>query len=182
MKGEAATLERYDGAAVLFHWIIAALIVFLGVLGLLFDDLPRQARPFWINLHGSVGLVYLALVVARLVWRIGHRSPRLPPDVGEFARRTSFAVHNLLYALMLATPALGVVAYVWHGRSFDYGLFQLNFGVASNREVFHPAEEIHQWLAYSLFALAALHILGALWHQFVKRDGLLLRILPRGTG
>ena len=178
MRDEAAPPERYDAAAVVFHWTIAALIVFLGVLGLLFDDIPKEARPYWINVHGSIGLIYLALVVARLAWRVGHRPPSLPPNVGEFWRRTSSAAHNLLYALMLATPALGFVAYVWHGRLFDYGLFQLNFGVASNPAVFHPAEEIHQWLAYALFALAGLHILAALWHQFVRRDGLLLRILP----
>ena len=159
MRNEAAAPERYDAGTVAFHWTVAALIVFLGVLGLLFDDLPKQVRLFWINVHGSVGLVYFALVVARLVWRIGHRPPRLPRNIGEFSRRTSFAVHHLLYALMLITPALGIVAYVWHGRSFDYGLFQLNIGVASNPAVFHPAEDIHQWLAYALLALAALHVL-----------------------
>ncbi len=181
MRDDAGAPERYDAAAVVFHWTVAALIVFLGVLGLLFDDLPKQARPFWINVHGSVGLVYLALVVARLAWRIGHRPPRLPPNVGAFSRRAASAVHHLLYALMLITPVLGLIAYVWHGRTFDYGLFQVNFGVALNRPVFHPAEEIHQLLAYMLFALAALHVLGALWHQYVRRDGLLLRILPGGA-
>ena len=181
MRDEAAPPDRYDPAAVVFHWTIAALIIFLGVLGLLFGGIPKQARPFWINVHGSVGLIYLALVVARLAWRVRHRPPSLPAEVAEFWRRTSSGAHSLLYALMLGVPALGVVAYVWHGRSFDYGLFQLNFGVASNPAVFHPAEEIHQFLAYALFALAGLHVLAALWHQFVRRDGLLLRILPRGA-
>ena len=50
-----------------FHWAVAALVVFLGTLGLLFDDIPKESRPFWINIHGCVGLVYFALVIARLV-------------------------------------------------------------------------------------------------------------------
>ena len=79
---------------------------------------------------------------------------------------------------MVLIPALGIVAYVWHGRSFDYGLFQFNFGVPSNKAIFHPAEEIHQLLAYLLFGLVGLHVLGALWHQYFRRDGVLLRILP----
>jgi cytochrome b561 len=41
---------------------------------------------------------------------------------------------------------------------------------------------IHQWLAYILFGLAALHAAGALYHHFVRRDGVLMRILPGGTG
>ena len=89
MGDKAGAAQRYDSGAIAFHWTVAAFILFLGVLGLLFDDMPKPMRPFWINVHGSVGLVYLALVVARLAWRIGHPPPRLPADVGEFSRRTS---------------------------------------------------------------------------------------------
>jgi cytochrome b561 len=173
---------RYGAGAVAFHWTTAALIVFLGSLGLLFDDIPREARPFWINVHVCVGVFYFALVIARLLWRATHKPPDLPPGVGEFSRRTSFAVHHLLYVLMLLIPLIGVVARVWHGRSFDYGVFQLNFGVASNPAVFHPAEKIHQLLAYALFALAGLHAAGAVYHHFVRRDGVLLRMMTGGTG
>jgi cytochrome b561 len=177
----APASARYGAAAITFHWTAAALIVFLGSLGLLFDDIPREARPFWINVHVCVGLFYLASVIARLLWRATHKVPDLPPDVGEFSRRTSFAVHHLLYVLMLLIPLIGVVARVWHGRSFDYGIFQLNFGVASNPAVFHPAEKIHQLLAYALFALAGLHAAGAVYHHFVRRDGILLRMMAGGT-
>ena len=178
----APALTRYGSTAVAFHWAVAALIVFLGILGLLFDDIPKESRPFWINVHGCVGLVYFALVIARLAWRMSHKPPDLPPDIGEFTRRTSLAAHRLLYALMVLIPMFGFVAYVWHGRAFDYGIAQLNFGVASNPGVFHLAEEVHQALAYCLFGLAALHAIAALYHHFVRRDGVLLRILPGGAG
>ena len=178
----APALTRYGSTAVAFHWAIAALVVFLGTLGLLFDDIPKESRPFWINVHGCVGLVYFALVIARLVWRTSHKPPDLPPDIGEFDRRTSLAAHHLLYVLMVLIPIFGIVAYVWHGRAFDYGFAQLNFGVASNPGVFHPAEEIHQVLAYCLFGLAGLHAAAALYHHFVRRDGVLLRMLLGGRG
>src|SRR5205823_6807569 len=93
--------EHYGAGAIAFHWTVGALIVFLGALGLLFDDIPRQARPFWISVHASVGLVYFVLVIARLVWRATHLAPDLPPDIGEFTRRTSLAAHHMLYVLML---------------------------------------------------------------------------------
>jgi len=173
---------RYGAAAIAFHWTVAALIVFLGGLGLLFNDIPRESQPFWINVHGCVGLLYFVLVVARLFWRATHTPPDLPPDVGEFSRRSSLAVHHLLYALMVLIPLFGIVAFVWHGRAFDYGLFRLNFGVARNPGIFHPAEEVHQWLAYGLFGLAALHAAAALWHHAVRRDGVLIRMIPGGTG
>jgi cytochrome b561 len=180
--GVAPAPARYGPGAVTFHWTVAALIVFLGGLGLLFDDIPRGARPFWINVHLCVGLIYFAAVIARVLWRTTHKAPDLRPDIGEFSRRTSFAVHHLLYVLMLLIPVVGVVARVWHGRGFDYGVFQLDFGAASDPAVFHLAEKIHQLLAYALFALAGLHAAGALYHQFVRRDGILLRMMPGGTG
>ena len=93
----------------------------------------------------------------------------------------SWGVHHLLYVLMLLIPVIGVVARVWHGLSFDYGVFQLNFGVSSNPALFHPAEKIHQLLAYALFALAGLHAAAAVYHHFVRRDGILLRMMIRGT-
>ena len=179
--GVAPPPARYGAGAVTFHWTVAALIVFLGGLGLLFDDIPSAARPFWINVHVCVGLIYFALVIARVLWRTTHKAPDLGADIGEFSRRTSFAVHHLLYVLMLLIPVVGVVARVWHGRGFDYGVFQLDFGAASDPAVFHPAEKIHQLLAYALFALAGLHAAGALYHQFVRRDGILLRMMPGGS-
>ncbi len=173
---------RYGAGAIAFHWTVAALIVVLGALGLLFDDIPRESRPFWINLHATVGLVYCALVIARLAWRWANPPPDLPSEIEEFSRRTSQATHLMLYALMLTIPVFGVIAFVWHGRAFDFGLFQLSFGVPSVRSVFRPAETIHQLLAYALFALAALHAAAALWHHTVRRDGVLMRMMPGGPG
>ena len=74
---------RYGAGALAFHWTVAGLIVFLGALGLLFDGMPREARPFWINV--CVGLIYIALVIERLLWRAADKAPRLPPDVEEFS-------------------------------------------------------------------------------------------------
>jgi cytochrome b561 len=178
----APALTRYGSTAVLFHWVVAALIVFLGTLGLLFDDIPRESRPFWINIHGCVGLLYFALVVGRLAWRMSHKPPEPPLSIGELDRRISLAAHHLLYALMIVIPSFGFVAFVWHGRAFDYGFARVNFGVASNPDVFHFAEDVHQLLAYCLFGVVALHAAAALYHHFIRRDGVLLRMLPGRTG
>ena len=83
-----------------------------------------------------------------------------------------------MYILMFVTPIVGVVTFIWHGRIFDFGFFQINFGIRSNQTVFEPTEDIHGYLAYAIFALAGIHTLAALWHQFILRDGVLARMWP----
>lgn len=169
---------RYTHGAMALHWIMAVLIVVVGVLGLLHDSWPRHSQAFWINVHALIGLLVWVLIVVRLWWRRTHPPPALPPEIGVLPRRLSYAVHLLLYLLVFVTPLVGIVTFIWHGRAFDFGLFRVDFGVRSNRAIFHPTEDIHGYLAYTLFALIGIHVLSALWHQFVWRDRLLQRMWP----
>jgi cytochrome b561 len=172
---------RYDRVAIALHWITALLIVVVGVLGLLHDSWPRRTQAFWINLHALIGLSLWALVVVRLWWRLGHPPPAPPAQTGILTHRLAHAVHLLLYLLVLVIPLVGIVTFVWHGRAFDFGLFKVDFGVHSNRAIFHPTEDIHGYLAYVLFTLVGLHLLAALWHQFVRRDRLIQRMWPAAS-
>ena len=169
---------RYGGVAIFYHWTIAALVVVVGTLGLLHDSWPHSTQAKWINIHALFGLAVWVLMMLRLVWRMSHRPPDLPPDIGEFSRRTSYPVHLLMYLLLFVIPIFGIVTFIWHGRVFDFGFFRIDPHVRSNRAVFHPTEDIHGYLAYALFTLAALHALAALWHHFVRRDRVLLRMWP----
>jgi cytochrome b561 len=165
-----------------FHWTMAVLIVVVGVLGLLHDSWPKQTQSFWINLHALIGLSVWVLIVARFWWRSRHSPPKLPSEAGELSRRFSYPVHLLLYALIFVIPLVGIVTFIWHGRVFDFGLFRVDFGVRRNRAIFHPTEDIHGYLAYVFFALVGIHALAALWHHFVRRDGVLLRMWPARRG
>ncbi|MBV8496414.1 MAG: cytochrome b/b6 domain-containing protein [Gammaproteobacteria bacterium] len=171
---------RYSSRAIALHWIVAVLVVVVGVLGLLHDSWPKTTQAYWINLHALLGLLLWGLLWMRLAWRRGHPPPDLPADAGTFARRLSYPVHLLLYLLLFVIPILGIVTFVWHGRAFNFGIFRIDFGVARNPAIFRPTEDIHGYLAYVLFGLAGVHALAALWHQFVRRDGLLLRMWPPG--
>ena len=154
------------------------LVVGVGILGLLHDDWPKATQEFWINVHAVIGILLWFALIARFGWRSRHAPPMLPSNVGAFARRFSSSVHWALYALMFITPIVGFVTFIYHGRIFDFGLFQVYFGVAKNRAVFHPTEDIHGYLAYALFGLAGLHALAAVWHQFYLHDRVLGRMWP----
>jgi len=154
------------------------LVVIAGILGLLHDSWPKQTQAFWINVHSLIGLSLWLVLVARFVYRLRHSPPTLPAKIGAFSRRFSSLVHLLLYALMFVIPILGVVTFVYHGRVFNFGVFELDLGIKKNRSIFGPTEDIHGYLAYALFALAGLHALAALWHRYILHDGVLARMWP----
>jgi cytochrome b561 len=157
------------------------LVVIVGILGLLHDDWPKQTQSFLINIHAVLGLMLWLLLMVRFAWRLRHAPPPPVADLNGFARRLSSPVHLLLYALLFVIPMVGIVTFIYHGRIFDFGVFQLDPGIKKDRAVFHPTEDIHGYLAYALFALASLHAIAALWHHFYLRDGVLRRMWPAAS-
>ncbi len=170
------TAVRYRLGAIGFHWAMFMLVVIVGVLGLLHDSWPKQTQAFWINVHALIGILLWLVLVARFGYRLRHSPPALPSNISAFSRRLSSPVHLALYGLMFIVPIIGFVTFIYHGRVFHFGLFDLNFGIKKSRAVFEPTEDIHGYLAYALFALAGLHALAALWHHFVLRDGVFARM------
>ena len=168
---------RYGRAAMTFHWLTFALVVVVGVLGLLHDDWPKQTQSFWINIHALSGTFLWLLVMARLAWRVRHEPPAAA-DLRPLARRLASSTHLILYLLLLVIPVVGLVTFIYHGRVFDFGVFQIDPGIKKDRAVFHPTETVHGYLAYALFAFASLHAAAALWHHFYLRDGVLRRMWP----
>jgi cytochrome b561 len=174
-----ADVERYGSGAIAFHWMMFLLVVCVGILGLLHDSWPKQTQKFWINIHALLGLLLWFVLIARFWWRTRHRPPAPPAGQGALSLRFLGAMHIALYALLFVTPIVGLITFVYHGRILDLGLLRIDFGIKSNRAIFHPTEDLHGYLAYALFGLAALHALAALWHQFILRDGLLARMWPK---
>jgi cytochrome b561 len=169
---------RYRPAAIVFHWTMFGLVVIVGILGLLHDSWPKQTQGFWINIHALIGLLLWFVLLARLAYRLRHVPPTLPAGIGALSRHFSSPVHLLLYGLMFIIPIIGFLTFVYHGRVFNFGVFELNLGVKRNPAIFRPTENVHGYLAYALFSLAGLHALAALWHRFVLHDRVVARMWP----
>ena len=71
MSGDAGSPTRYDTPTILLHWLTALLVVGLFALAEIWDALPRTpARKLLQSLHVSFGLLFAAVLVARIVWRL----------------------------------------------------------------------------------------------------------------
>lgn len=172
------TADRYTRTAIVLHWLIAALVVGMILLGQVMTELPRQTplRGALFNLHKSLGLLVLALVVARLAWRISHRPPPLPAAIPAWNRQLASITHASFYILLLAQPLLGYVASVFgkYGVKF-FGLPLPAWG-SDNPAVREPFLAAHHLVADVLVGLIALHLAGVAWHLFGREPDLWRRM------
>ena len=157
-----AERQGYSGLQIALHWAVGILIVFNyfvsdGMGDALDHMLEGEGGPvdsIVPTLHVWVGVTVLVLVLLRLVTRLVQGAPA--PMGHGWADRLASLGHGLLYLLMLAVPVLGAIT--WFGKTDATGDF-------------------HALAANVLVILALGHSLVALVHQFILKDGLLLRML-----
>lgn len=178
-QGASSPALRYGGTAMAFHWILAILIMGTFFFGLYMTDLPfSPARLKQFNWHKWAGITILALSALRLLWRLTHRPPALPP-MPAWQARASHALHGFLYVLFFATPLVGWAYSSATGFPVVYfGVLQLPDWVGKNAELADVLKLVHHFLAYGLGTLVALHIAAALKHQWFDKDRLLDRMNP----
>ena len=180
---------RYTSVAIVLHWLLALGILGLLVVGLAMTQLPlTPMRQFSLyQLHKSVGVTSLLLVILRLIWRLLHRPPPMPDTMPQFEKRAAESTHILFYFLMLGLPLSGwalVSASVFNIPTVLYGIIPWpNMPVLSNLSNKAPVEAtlktLHAYGAWLLLAVLALHLGAVLRHQFILRDDVLRRVSLR---
>jgi superoxide oxidase len=170
--------QNYGRPLIVLHWLMALLIVGLYAVGLSIDLFDKPLRPPIVNLHAIFGLLLLTLVIPRIVWRLTHTKPPYPASMGPNFQRMAAAGHGVLYLLMIAVPLVGVPTFLYRGRALDFGLFQIASPFAPDRDTAHQFGEFHELFAHVLIAVAAGHVLIALYHQFILRDNIIARMKP----
>ncbi len=182
---QAAGGWRYDGVARAFHWVVVAmLVVQYSVALLLASILPKSAEDSLIAWHFSMGSSVCVVMLARLAWRLTHPVPPPPADLSPGLQMLSRLTHWTFYAGFIVLPVLGWAAASAHGAQVRLaGLIPLPMLGTKDNPFGTAMQTVHPIIAVTLLAVIALHIAGALYHAFVKRDGVVGRILPgRDTG
>jgi cytochrome b561 len=179
---------HYTRIAIILHWIIAILMIVNVPLAWIANDLPDGWIQPFVDTHKSIGITVLGLALLRILWRFGHKPPTMPPSYRPWERRGAHAAHLLLYVLMIALPVTGWMHdSAWkeaalHPMQYFFLMPWPRIAWIADlepafRETFHTVFGlIHAWLGYFLYALLALHIAGALKHQFLDGEAELQRM------
>lgn len=170
----------YTSIAKLFHWGMALLIIGMLAVGLYMVGMPNSPDKFQLyGWHKALGAILLGLLVLRLLWRLTHRPPAMEANMPALIRIAAHLGHLGLYACMLAMPVTGWVMSSAAGYPVSvFGWFNLPALVEKNQALAKQSNELHTLIAYAFIALIVVHILGALYHHIIRKDGVLTRMLP----
>jgi cytochrome b561 len=169
----------YSTPAIVLHWLLAALIAFMAGLGWYMMTVEREpGGPPLFDLHKSVGLIVMALVLLRLLWRTGHRPQPLPASVPRWQARLSGLVQSMLYAAMVLVPLTGILGASYSRSGLRFFGAQLPRWTTPSRPTAHQFFEIHSVLVWVLVVLVVLHTLAGLKHLLVDRDQVFARMWP----
>jgi cytochrome b561 len=177
----ANSKTRYGAIPQILHWLTAIFVICGWLLGQFGDDLPKgNARALGLLAHMTLGQCVIALLVARLAWRMANPPP--PPEKTPLGRLLEMAAklsHFTLYALLLAVPFVGIVVQLKRGDALPiFGVWDVASPWPTDRALAKSILKVHEYLADALLILAGVHSVAALVHHWVFRDRTLLRMLP----
>jgi len=171
---------RYTHTAVALHWLIVLAIVAAATVGLYMAGLsfsPQKLKLY--SWHKWIGVTIFLLAIARVLWRLTHPAPGLPPAMPRWQQTAALATHVALYVLVLIIPLSGWLMSSALGVKTVYlGLIPLPDLLAKNKELGEALKGVHVALNWTLAAVVLVHVGAALKHHFVERDDVLHRMLP----
>jgi cytochrome b561 len=175
----ASAGPAYSVTARVLHWVVAALVLFMVPVGIIIANEwggPVQ-QPLY-DLHKSVGVLLLPLVLARLLYRLTHPPMPLPADIPALQQFAAHATHWALYGLLIVQPVVGLIATSAYPAPLPmFGLFELPPVWPENRPLSERLFALHRWMGIAIAVVAAMHIGAALHHHFVRRDRVLMRMV-----
>lgn len=152
------TTTGYSGLQIGLHWLIAVLILVAWFTGEGAEEAleaVEEGGTAGFVPHVAVGLAILALVLVRVLVRLGRGAPAAPGAPGSLSVLAADWGHRLIYLLMIAVPLGGI------------SVFFLGLDVG----------DVHGLAANVLMLVVLGHALMALYHQYVLKDGLLRRMM-----
>jgi cytochrome b561 len=176
---------RYGFVTKALHWTVFLLILNQFIVAAAMLNTPPEettagfTQGTLYNWHKSIGLIALAVVLLRFIWRKGTELPAWAPNLSQREKRAIVAIERTLYVCMFLMPISGFVFVMTGGFGVDFfGVWDLPAVIDKNETVAPIAEWTHIVTAGLLAATLVAHWGVGIRHQLIHRDRYLQRMLP----
>ncbi len=175
-----STASGYTGVAKFLHWLILLLLIAQFIFAWVMPEIRRDTPvTTLISLHFTFGILILAVAIVRLAWRATHGEPVPEDGLPPWKTQSARIVHWALYALLFVVPLLGWMDASRRGMPVVMFGLELPKLLATRAPGWGWTGDVHGLLAnYVMLALVGLHVVAALYHHFMRGDGVLKRMLP----
>jgi cytochrome b561 len=169
----------YALSARILHWVTAALVLTMIPIGIAMANANfGAAQDTLYHLHRSIGALLIPIVIVRLLYRLGHPAPPLPADVPAIQQFAAHATHWGLYALLVVQPFVGWIATsAYRAPVLFFWLFEIPPIWPEDRAFSERLFVAHRFLGILMALMICAHIAGALYHHFVRKDRVLMRMV-----
>jgi cytochrome b561 len=176
-----ARMEGYSSTAKWFHWITAGLLFVALPTGFVIQHLTEESKGAFYAIHQNAGFTILIVAALRLFWRVRNPVP-LDPALPAPLRIAATTVHHLLYLALILQPVLGffttnAYGFPQAGDTAYLGLIDFPKFMEANEGVGNTLLMLHAWLGWTIVALLCLHVAAVIFHQAIRKDGTLLRMI-----
>lgn len=172
---------RHSGASIALHWGSVAAIVLASAVILIRELVEHKtARVVMLDVHRQLGLVVLLFLLMRLGARLRGGLANVTADMSKPMRFAAAAAHWVLYGTLLSITLLGWAVTSAHSVGLKFvGILPLPAIAPSDSDLADTLTDFHIWGSWLLLGLVVLHIGAALYHHFLRKDGVLLAMLPK---
>ena len=181
LLGYGEEAPTYTATARALHWVTAALVIMMIPIGLVMANFSLgPAGDVLYDIHRSFGAVLIPLVLVRLAYRLTNPPPPLPDDIPAVQRLAANLTHWALYALLVFQGFVGWIATSAYRAPIKvFWLFELPPIWPVDRPFSEKMFGVHRLLGIALALLICMHIGAALFHHFVRKDDVLMRMVGR---
>ncbi len=165
--------DRYGSVAIAIHWLTAILILVMFILGFSAEEAETDALERMLLIpHIVIGITILLLTLFRIGWWVfADKKPAEQPGIPTWQARLATLVHILAYVFIIGLAVSGIATNIVSGM---IPALASGTPLPSLEDV--APFEVHETLAKLFIGLLVVHIGAALYHHFIRRDGLLARM------
>lgn len=163
--------HRYGSVSRMLHWTTSLLFIFMIPTGIFLSMVPSEhwIRTGYVVVHKTIGIIILALVIARILWNRRSKRPELDASLKPLDRKLAHKAHILLYVLLLAVPVTGYFMTSFHGYPSYFFMIKTPSLVPENG-IYQVWGLFHKYLLqYLIYIVLGAHILGVLKHHFIDK-------------